>query len=100
MTAGDVQERVQATIDQLVEAGDEVGVQVAVMEHGRVVADAVSGWADRGRGVATASDTLFYAASTAKGVASALTHVLVERGDLDYDMRAVDVWPEFGAHGK
>ena len=42
----------------------------------------------------------FFAASTAKGLASAVAHVLVERGELSYDMRAVDVWPEFGAHGK
>jgi CubicO group peptidase (beta-lactamase class C family) len=47
-----------------------------------------------------APDTLFWAASTAKGVASAVAHVLVERGELAYDLRAVDVWPEFGAHGK
>jgi CubicO group peptidase (beta-lactamase class C family) len=33
-------------------------------------------------------------------VASAVAHVLVERGELAYDMRAVDVWPGFGAHGK
>jgi CubicO group peptidase (beta-lactamase class C family) len=44
--------------------------------------------------------TLFHAASTAEGVASSVAHVLVERGELDYDMRAVNVWPEFGAHGK
>jgi CubicO group peptidase (beta-lactamase class C family) len=44
--------------------------------------------------------TLFYAASTAKGVASSVAHVLVERGELAYDDRVVDVWPEFGAHGK
>ena len=47
-----------------------------------------------------APDTLFWAASTAKGVASAVAHVLVERGELAYDLRAVEVWPEFGAHGK
>jgi CubicO group peptidase (beta-lactamase class C family) len=33
-------------------------------------------------------------------VASAVAHVLVERGEIDDDMRAADVWPEFGAHGK
>ena len=100
MTAGDVQARVQALIDHRVASGDEVGVQVAVVEHGRVVVDAVSGSADSGQSEAVGSDTLFWAASTAKGVASAVGHVLVERGELAYDMRAVEVWPEFGAHGK
>lgn len=100
MTASDAQERVQATIDRLVASGGEVGLQVAVVQHGRVVVDAVSGLADTRSGLAVAPDTLFFAASTAKGVASAVAHVLVERGELAYDMRAVDVWPEFGAHGK
>jgi hypothetical protein len=31
---------------------------------------------------------------------SSLAHVLVERDQLDYDMRVLDVWPEFGADGK
>lgn len=100
MSADDLQERVQATVDGLVATGAEVGLQVAVVEHGRVVADAVGGLADPRRGLVVAPDTLFYAASTAKGVASAVAHVLVERGELAYDMRVVDVWPEFGAQGK
>ena len=79
MSAADVQARVQALIDHRVASGDEVGVQVAVVEHGRVVVDAVSGSADPSQGRAVAPDTLFWAASTAKGVASAVAHVLVGR---------------------
>jgi CubicO group peptidase (beta-lactamase class C family) len=100
MSAADAQSRAQALIDHRVASGDEVGVQVAVVEHGRVVVDAVSGAADPDRGRAVAPGTLFFAASTAKGVASAVAHVLVERGELAYDLRAAEVWPEFGAHGK
>jgi CubicO group peptidase (beta-lactamase class C family) len=100
MSVGDVQARVQAAIDRMVRGGAEVGLQVAVVRHGRVVVDAVSGTRDAGRESPVAPDTLFYAASTAKGVASAVAHVLVERGRLDYDLRVCDVWPEFGAHGK
>lgn len=95
-----VQAEIQAAINELVTAGTEIGLQVAVIKNGGVVADAVSGVADPRTGAAVRRDTLFYAASTAKGVASSLAHVLVERGELDYDMRAVDVWPEFGSHGK
>lgn len=29
-----------------------------------------------------------------------MIHVLVERGVLNYDTRLVELWPEFGAHGK
>jgi CubicO group peptidase (beta-lactamase class C family) len=100
MSANDLQRRVQAAVDGLVATGAEVGLQVAVVERGRVVVDAVGGLADSRRGSAVAPDSLFFAASAAKGVASAVAHVLVERGELAYDMRAVEVWPEFGAHGK
>lgn len=88
--------RVQATLDRLVERGGEVGLQVAVVHRGEVVVDAVVG-------AGIAPDTLFFAASTAKGMASAVAHVLVERGELGpagYELPLVDVWPEFGAHGK
>jgi CubicO group peptidase (beta-lactamase class C family) len=95
-----VQAQIQAVMDALVTSGAEIGLQVAVIKNGRVVVDAAHGVADPRTGVAVAGDTLFHAASTAKGVASSVAHVLVERGALDYDLRAVEVWPEFGAHGK
>lgn len=95
-----VQVEIQAAMDQLVTSGAEVGLQVVVIKNGHVVVDAVGGVADPRTGVAVSGDTLFYAASTAKGVATSVAHVLVERGKLDYDMRAVDVWPQFGSHGK
>lgn len=62
--------------------------------------DAFGGMADARSGTPVGAGTLFFAASTAKGVASAVAHVLVERGELADDMRVADVWPEFGAHGK
>jgi CubicO group peptidase (beta-lactamase class C family) len=110
----DLAARVQAALDGMVAGqGDEVGLQVAVVHRGEVVVDAVAGVvgpagvagaADaRPAGVPVAPDTLFFAASTAKGIASAVVHVLVERGELGpagYDLPLVDVWPEFGAHGK
>ena len=100
VSADDVQERVQAAIDRMVRDGTEVGLQVAVLHRGRVAVDAMSGLSDERRGLAVAPDTLFYAASTAKGVASAVAHVLLERGELADDVRAVDVWPDLAAHGK
>jgi CubicO group peptidase (beta-lactamase class C family) len=56
--------------------------------------------ADPGTGTAVDHGTLFWAASTAKGVASTVAHALVVQGDLRDDLRVVEVWPEFGAHGK
>jgi CubicO group peptidase (beta-lactamase class C family) len=96
----DVQAAVQAALDEMVDSGTETGLQVAVISHGRVVADAASGVADSRTGAAVLPGTLFFAASTAKGVASSLAHVLAERGDVSYDMRLAAVWPEFGSRGK
>src|SRR5947209_8683411 len=91
---------VDALLDDVVGAGLEVGLQVAVIRNGHVVVDAVRGAADTRTGAPVDGDTLFWAGSTAKGVASSVAHVLIERGDVTDDMRVVDAWPEFGARGK
>jgi CubicO group peptidase (beta-lactamase class C family) len=96
----DLQEQVQALIDELVASGAENGVQVAVYRRGEPVVDAVAGVADPRTGRPVTPDTLFYTASTGKAVAATLAHVLVERGVFDYDTRVADVWPEFAVHGK
>jgi CubicO group peptidase (beta-lactamase class C family) len=96
----DLQDRLQAAADEMVAAGTETGLQIAVRRPGRAVADVAAGWADPHSGAAVKPDTLFFAASAAKGVAASLAHVLAERGDLDYDLRLADVWPEFAAYGK
>jgi len=44
--------------------------------------------------------TLFFAASTGKGIASSEMHVPAERGQLAYQARVAEMWPEFGAYGK
>ncbi|MFN8518741.1 MAG: serine hydrolase domain-containing protein [Chloroflexota bacterium] len=89
-----------ALLDELVDSGAEVGVQVVVLREGEPVVDAVRGVADPRTGAPVRHDSLFWAGSTAKGVASSLAHVLVDRGVLAYDTRVAEVWPEFGAHGK
>jgi CubicO group peptidase (beta-lactamase class C family) len=96
----DLQERLQAAADEMVAAGTETGLQIAVRRHGRVVADVTAGLADPPSGTKVESGTLFFAASAVKGVAASLAHVLAERGLLHYDLRIADVWPEFAAHGK
>jgi CubicO group peptidase (beta-lactamase class C family) len=96
----DIQQQVQQAIDQLVESGTERGLQVAVYQHGRLVVDAVAGIADPATGRSVTSDTPFFSFSVGKGVAATVVHVLAERGVLDYDTPIVELWPEFGAHGK
>jgi CubicO group peptidase (beta-lactamase class C family) len=41
--------------------------------------------------------TPFYNFSIANGAASAIAHILVERGLFDYDTPVAKLWPEFGA---
>jgi CubicO group peptidase (beta-lactamase class C family) len=96
----DAQKLVQEAVGQLVECGTETGLQVAVYQHGELVVDVVAGVADSSTGRLVTPATSFYSASTGKGVTSTVAHVLVERGALDYDTPIVELWPEFGAHGK
>ncbi|GAB1644787.1 serine hydrolase domain-containing protein [Krasilnikovia sp. MM14-A1259] len=97
---GALQTRVQKAVDGLVASGRERGVQVAAYLDGRLVVSAVSGMANPATGQQVTPDTLFFGYTTGKGLAATAVHVLAERGDIDYDMRLVDVWPEYGRHGK
>jgi CubicO group peptidase (beta-lactamase class C family) len=96
----DLQQQVQQAIEELVESGAERGLQVSVYRHGEQIVDAVAGVADPSTGRQVTSDTLFFSYSIGKGVAATVVHVLAERGVLDYDAPIVELWPEFGAHGK
>jgi CubicO group peptidase (beta-lactamase class C family) len=95
-----MQQHIQEALDQLVESGAERGLQVAVYRHGRLVAEAVAGVADPATGRPVTPDTPFFSYSIGKGVAATVVHVLAERGVFDYDTPIVELWPEFGAHGK
>ena len=95
-----VQKQVQKAIDQLVDSGAERGVQVAVYQRGKLVVDAVAGIADPATGRKVTSDTPFYCFSVLKAATSTVAHMLAEGGLFGYDTSVVDLWPEFGAHGK
>jgi CubicO group peptidase (beta-lactamase class C family) len=92
--------QVQRTIDGLVGAGQEIGVQVAAYLDGRMIVNAVSGLADPSNGNPVTPDTPFFSYSTGKGLTATAVHVLAEQGRIDYDLRIADVWPEYGRHGK
>ncbi len=98
--ASDAQKQVQTAIDQLVDAGAERGLQVAVYRGPDLVVDAVAGIADPQSGRPVTPDTPFYNFSVVKAAAATIVHVLVERGLFGYDTRIVELWPEFGAHRK
>jgi CubicO group peptidase (beta-lactamase class C family) len=75
-----IQQRIQEALDQLVEAGVERGLQVAVYHNGTMLVDAVAGIADPSSGRPVTSDTPFFSYSVGKGVAATVVHVLAERG--------------------
>jgi CubicO group peptidase (beta-lactamase class C family) len=91
---------VQKAIDKLVDSGSERGLQVAVYLHGEQIVDALAGVADPTTGRPVTSATPFYNFSVCKAAASTIAHMLAERGLFAYDTPVVDLWPEFGAHGK
>lgn len=93
-------ERVQQLIDELVESGQEDGLQVAVYRNGKLVVDTWAGVADGTTGRAVTGDTLFTSWSTTKGFAATCLHILVDRGRVAYDDTIATYWPEFAAQGK
>jgi CubicO group peptidase (beta-lactamase class C family) len=95
-----LQRQVQKTTDSLVASGREIGVQVAAYLDGRLIVNAVAGLADPAKGNPVTPDTPFFSYSTGKGLTSTAVHVLAERGQIDYDLRIADVWPEYARHDK
>jgi len=93
-------DKVRAVLESIVKDTDEIGLQVAAYLDGKLVIDAWAGMADPAAGKPVDGDTLFMLSSTTKGVTATCMHACVEKHKLSYDMPIVEVWPEFGAHGK
>ncbi len=96
----DLQRAVQALLDELVESGEEVGLQAAVYVEGQLAADCVAGWRSRERETPVSEDTLFTVYSCTKGVVASAVHILAERGLIDYERPVAEYWPEFAEAGK
>ena len=93
-------DKVRGVLESLVQDTPEIGLQVAAYLDGELVIDAWAGMADPQGGKPVDGDTLFMLSSTTKGVTATCMHLCVEKHRLSYDLPIVDVWPEFGAHGK
>ncbi len=92
--------RVQSLLDQAIEDGGEIGLQVAAYHKGDIVIDAWSGVADEESGRSVDGDTLFTVFSATKGITSTAIHILADRGLIEYDRPIAEFWPEFSSHGK
>ncbi len=96
----DANENVRLLLEQLVAGGEEIGLQVAVYHHGRLVIDAWAGLADTSSGRKVDGETLFTVFSTTKGIIYAAIHLLAERRALFYDDPVARFWPAFATRGK
>ena len=97
LTAAD-RERVAAVFDRHLEVGLHEGAQLAVYVDGERELD-LAGGRTGPDGDETAPDTRHVVFSCTKPYAGAAVHALVEDGDLSYDDRLVDHWPEFADEG-
>jgi CubicO group peptidase (beta-lactamase class C family) len=95
-----VQDQVQALLDDLVDSGVERGLQVAAYLGEDLVVDAWAGVADPATGRPVDGEMLFTVFSATKGITATAIHLLAERGKLDYDTPVATYWPEFGSNGK
>lgn len=86
----DIEERIQAIVDEEVANSVTPGAGVSVVAEGRIVASVASGLADRERGRAVTRQTVFPAASISKLLTATLVMRQVERGQLDLDRAAND----------
>ncbi len=78
----------------------EVGAAVCVYEGGEKVVDLWGGYKDLERSVPWAEDTIVIMNSVAKSMCALCTHILIDRGLVDFDAPIARYWPEFAGAGK
>ena len=88
--------RVANTLERQLARGG--GAAACVYHRGRKVVDIWGG--SRGSGRPWLQDTMAMSFSTSKGIVSTLIHILVDRGDIDYDEPVATYWPSFADNGK
>ena len=93
-------DRVRAAFEHNFRARGEVGAAVCVYRDGRKVVDLWGGYKNLARTVPWESDTIVIMNSVAKSMSALCTHILIDRGLIDFDAPVAKYWPEFGQAGK
>ncbi|MFC6716422.1 serine hydrolase domain-containing protein [Natrialbaceae archaeon GCM10025810] len=95
----DARERIADLFDRHLEAGLHHGAQLAVYVDGERVIDLAGGVMDPDSGEEETAETRHLLFSCTKPYAAVSLHVLADEGEVDYDDRVVDHWPEFAEEG-
>ena len=93
-------ERVAEAFAANLESKGEVGASVCLTVGGETVVDLWGGVADPKTDAPWTRDTVGIVFSCTKGATALSAHVLASRGKLDLDAPVIELWPEFGQHGK
>ena len=93
-------EAVHSLLNEQIERGTQLGVQVCAYRHGEPIVDTWAGQMGPEDPRPVGPDSLFLSFSTTKGVAATALHILADRGQIDYDAPVAKYWPEFAANGK
>ena len=78
----------------------EIGAAVCVYENGNKVVDLWGGYKDTARTQPWHADTIVIMNSLSKSMTALCTHMLIDRGLVDFDAPVATYWPEFAQAGK
>ncbi|MEP7042392.1 MAG: serine hydrolase domain-containing protein [Dokdonella sp.] len=82
-------------LDGVESSNDVSGLAAAIIKDDKVLLERGIGFADAGTREHVSSDTVFRLASLSKAFAAAMSGLLVERGQLQWDTRVADMLPAF-----
>lgn len=99
-TCQDAYEPMRDLLSGSIDAGTDVGASVAVIHDGAMVVDLWGGHTDEGRTTAWEADTITNVWSTTKTMTFLSALIAADRGELDFNRKVADYWPEFAAEGK
>ena len=91
---------VRDTFEQNFRKRNEIGAAICVYRDGNKVVDLWGGHKDLARTHPWHADTIVIMNSIAKSMCALCTHILIDRGAIDFDAPVARYWPEFAAAGK
>lgn len=91
---------VHAAFEENFRRRGEIGAAVCVYENGYKVVDLWGGYKDVAKTDPWQADTIVIMNSLSKSMSALCTHMLIDRGLVDFDAPVAKYWPEFSQAGK